>query len=210
MDRRSRVLTAALALGLVATACGQSTYEYPRDAAEGVYFKVPREWTVFDETEDELDGRLPGSTNAIPVRVWVIDAHDDADPANAEAFDGDTPVGGATIYALGIGISEALSISELRSVGFDFDPANPQSGLEDTWEVVVDQQLLTDDGVPGAAVIFNHRDSVDDPWLTQGRVVYFDAVGGRAYLLDVYCSAECFDRNYDDIFAVLDSWRIDK
>jgi hypothetical protein len=29
------------------------------------------------------------------------------------------------------------------------------------------------------------------------------------YLLDIYCSAACFEQHRDDIFDVLDSWRID-
>lgn len=207
---RRRILAAALALGLVASACGRSEFQYPQDSAEGVYFKVPRSWTVFDETDEANEGRPPGASNAIELRSWFIDSSPTPDLDHTTVQDGDAPVGAATIFGLGVSLAEQLSLSSVRGLGLPFDPVYPQTGLETTWEVVLDQQLRSADGIPGAVAIFNHRDTVDDPWITQGRVVFLDTIGQRAYLLDIYCSSECFERNYDDIFTVLDSWRIDK
>ncbi|MGE3590306.1 MAG: hypothetical protein AB7L17_21475, partial [Ilumatobacteraceae bacterium] len=198
-----------VALSVLVTACGEPEFEYPHDAAEGVYFKVPREWTVFDQTAEFLEGRVDGQATSTPLRLWTIDSNRPADADNAAAFDGDRPVGTAQIIEVVPSLSERLSIADLRSIGFEFDPVNPATGLEDTWEVVLDQPLRTKDGISGAVAMFNHRATSDDEWLSQAREVFLDPTRQRVYILDLYCSAACFEANQDEIFDVLDSWRID-
>lgn len=214
MLRSARALALVAALGATSLAgCGDPEYQYPHDDAEGVYFKVPRDWTVFDRTDEFYDGRIDAGAYAQPVRVWTLDAGDDPSPDAIDTLDGDSPVGTAQILALVPSLGESMSVSYLRSIGFDFDPVNPPADVQDTWEVAVDQPLRTDDGLSGAVAVFNHRDSVDDPWLTQARLVFVDPTSPkgqpRAYALDIYCSAECFETHRDEIFSVLDSWRID-
>ena len=207
--RRVGLVAALTAMTVLAVACGEPEFEYPHDAEEGVYFKVPRSWTVFDQTEEYFEGRVEGGATARPLRFWTLDANHPADAENAAADDGDKPVGTAQIIQVTSGLSEALSISSVRSVGFEFDPVSPATGLEDTWEVVVDQPMRTDDGISGAVAVFNHRDDVNDDWLSQAREVFVDPTRQRVYILDIYCTAECFDLNRDEIFDILDSWRID-
>jgi hypothetical protein len=57
--------------------------------------------------------------------------------------------------------------------------------------------------------VWNYRKTTDDKWLSQAREVFVDPASNRVYLLDIYCSAACFEQHRDDIFDVLDSWRID-
>lgn len=214
MIRSALALALVTALGAASLAgCGDPAYQYPHDDAEGVYFKVPNDWTVFDRTDEFFDGRIDAGTYAQPVRVWTLDASDDPAPDAPDTIDGDSPVGTAQILALAPSLGEQISVSYLRGLGFEFDPVNPPVDLQDTWEVALDQPLRTDDGLSGSVAVFNHRDSVDDPWLSQARLVFIDPTSPkgqpRAYALDIYCSAECFDAHRDEIFSVLDSWRID-
>lgn len=214
MDRRrwGRRLSAGAALAvttIAAVGCGEPEFQYPHDEVEGVYFKVPSAWTVFDQTDDYFDGRIEATGTAQPVRVWTLDASDDADADHASVRDGDVPVGRAQIVELTSSASELVSISAVRSLGFDFDPVSPATGLDEVWEVALDQPLRTADGISGAVAIFNFRAEADDEWLTQAREVFLDPTRQRLYLLDIYCSAACFDEHRDDIFDVLDSWRID-
>jgi hypothetical protein len=199
----------ALALAAVATACGDPEYQYPHDGAEGVYFKVPSEWTVFDETKTSQEGRVEGGSSVTPVRVWAIDAHDPAAVTNITVRDGDHPVGMVRIFATTERLGQAVSIAAIRSDGFEFDPVSPPADLDGTWEVVIDQALRTEDGVSGAVAVFNHRETPDDPWQSQAREVYVDPSRQRIYMLDIYCNSTCFEANWDDIFDVLDSWRIE-
>lgn len=201
------VLSAAVALGIAA--CGEPEYQYPHDATEGVYFKVPSSWTVFDETDSFYEGRVEGGSTAQPVRVWVLDSNEPAAPDNIDDANGDLPVGIAQIIAVSPSLSENISISSVRSLGFEFDPVAPATGLEDTWEVVLDQPMRTEDGISGAVAVFSYRDTADDPWLSQARGVFFDPTRQRVYLLDLFCGAACFEQYRDDIYAIIDSWRID-
>jgi hypothetical protein len=212
LARRLRKFAVAVTIGALATAvtaCGESEFEYPHDAAEGVYFKVPRTWTVFDETEEYFEGRVDANATSTPIRLWTLDAHQPANAENAGMLDADKPVGVAQIIAVIPRLGQSISISDVRSIGFEFDPVAPATGLEDIWEVAVDQALRTDDGVSGAVTVFNHRSTVDDPWLSQAREVFLDPTRQRVYILDIYCTAVCFDAHRDAIFDILDSWRID-
>lgn len=204
-----RSMAAIAGAALLFTACGSPEFQYPHDAAEGVYFKVPSSWTVTDTTEGFYEDRVPGGSTAQPLRVWAIDSNEPADVANIDLGDGDKPVGTAQIIALSAGLSENVSISSVRSVGLEFDPVNPATGLESTWEVVTDQPLRTDDGISGSVAVWNHRDTTADEWLSQAREVFVDPTRQRVYILDLYCTAKCFDTYRDDIFDVLGSWRID-
>jgi hypothetical protein len=199
----------ALAVSIVATGCGDPEYQYPHDGAEGVYFKVPSDWTVFDRTEATQEGRVEGGSAVTPIRVWMIDAHDPATIDNIAVENGDKPVGVVRILATSRRLGQAVSVADARSDGFEFDPVSPPADLTDTWEVVLDQALRSDEGVSGAVVVFNHRESAGDAWRSHAREVFVDSSGQRVYLLDIYCSASCFEENWDDIFEVLDSWRID-
>jgi hypothetical protein len=198
-----------LCAGLVLASCGEPEFQYPHDAQEGVYFKVPASWHVSDETASFYEGREAGASQAQPVRIWFVDAAPEADPAHLDNPAGDTPVGFVQILAVSPSLAENVSISSVRASGFEFDPVSPPAEFEDLWEVTIDQPLRTDDGISGAVAIFNHRDTADDPWLTESRLVFVDPTRQRVYLFDMFCSAACFEQNYDDIFAAIDSWRID-
>jgi hypothetical protein len=205
----ARLAGPLLCAGLLLASCGDPEFQYPHDAAEGVYFKVPADWDVSDETEAFYDGRVDGASTAQPVRVWVVDADPDPDPAHLDDPARDLPVGIAQIIAVSPSLAEAVSIASVRASGFDFDPVSPPADFEDLWEVTIDQPLRTADGISGSVAIFNHRDSVDDPWLTQSRITFVDPTRQRVYIFDMYCNATCFEQYYDDIFDVIDSWRID-
>jgi hypothetical protein len=207
--RRVGLVAALTAMTVLAVACGEPEFEYPNDSVEGVYFKVPRSWTVFDQTDEYFEGRVGAATGAEPVRLWFLDSNDPATIDNVAVLDGDQPVGRAQILQVSSSISEGVSISTARAAGFEFDPASPPADLEDTWEVALDAPMRTEDGISGAVAIFNHRETVSDEWLTQGREVFVDPTRQRVYILDIYCTAECFDLNRDEIFDILDSWRID-
>ena len=193
------------AAAVLAAGCGDPDYRYASDSKEGVSFRVPYSWSIFDRTDEEFSGRLDGGATARALRIWVIDSNEDADPGNPEVFDGDVPVGNAQIIATASGLSDNLSISAVRSVGLEFDPVNPATGLEDTWEVVLDQPMRSEGGVSGSIAVWNYRATTSDNWLSRAREVFVDPASTRVYILDLYFSAACFEQHRDDIYDVLDS-----
>ncbi len=66
--RLGRSLTAAFAAAIVTTlvACGSPSYEYVRNTEARTAFKVPIDWTVFDEATFRASPRVLPSTPRIP------------------------------------------------------------------------------------------------------------------------------------------------
>jgi hypothetical protein len=207
--RRGRVFMAAIATAVLVAACGDPQYRSARNDVEKVYVRVPHSWTVFDRTDEFYDEEQTANSAVQPIQVWVIDSAEAADPRNVEEVDRDTPVGTAQVFEIVTqDLAENVSIASVRSLGFDFDPAAPPEDQADNWRVTVNQPLQTERGISGSVIMFDRRDSPDDPWISQARGVFVDPAGERLYLLDLFCTKECFDEHYDQIFDVLDSWRI--
>jgi len=207
--RKTAAMAVLSALAGLLGACGSPDYRYAHDSVEKVYFRVPYAWSIIDQTEEFFKDRPAGASNAKPVRVWTIDSHQPPDPKNVDNVDSDMPVGQAQLISVSQGLGEAVSVSSVRASGFKFDPVAPATGLEDTWEVITDQPMRTKGGISGSIAVFNYRENATDPWLTQAREVFVDAARKRVYILDVFCTAKCYQQYERDIFDILDSWRID-
>ncbi len=201
-----------VALGVVAAvlaACGDPQYRYARNDTEKVYVRVPYSWSVFDRTDVFYDEDQLTNSAVQPVQVWVLDGSADADPRHVEDSERDEPVGTAQVFAIrSQELAESVSIASMRSFGFDFDPAAPPEDEAENWRLNVSQPMQTERGISGSIIMFDRRETADDPWVSQARGVFVDPAGERLYLLDLFCTEECFEQHYDEIFDVLDSWRI--
>lgn len=207
--RRGRGIVVVGAVAVLLAACGDPQYRYARNDTEKVYFRVPYSWTVFDRTEEFYDDEQIASSAVQPIQVWVIDGAAEADPRHVEDSERDDPVGTAQVFAIrSQDLAESVSISSMRSFGFDFDPGSPPDDQAENWRVDVSQPMQTERGISGSIVMFDRRASAEEPWVSQARGVFVDPAGERLYLLDLFCTEECFEQHYDEIFDVLDSWRI--
>ena len=206
---RGRVFTAVIAATVLVAACGDPQYRYARNDAEKVYVRVPYTWTVFDRTDEFYDEEQTANSAVQPIQVWVLDAAEQADPRHVEDSERDDPVGTAQVFSIrSQELAESVSIASMRSFGFDFDPASPPEDQASNWRLNVSQPLQTERGISGSVIMFDRRETPDDPWVSQARGVFVDPAGERLYLLDLFCTEECFEQHYEEIFDVLDSWRI--
>lgn len=202
--RRAALLVVAAALA----ACGGSGYEYVANRQEGVFFKVPDDWRVFDTDElyeaDDAAGRWARGFDAAPV----------PDPQRVFLVASDAPRGLAEVRTLSQPERQQVSLRWLRSVGFGTDadgtPVDPLVLAQqnpDGLEILRYEELVLDDGrglrlrVEGAS-----SDGVD---VVIDQTVLVDHATSKQYLFTVGCTEACWDAHGGEIEEVIDSWTLD-
>jgi hypothetical protein len=203
----------ALALG----ACGGAKFEYVSNSSEQLYFKVPKSWELYRFTEADIEGRMEGLPETFQ-QLWRVgfDAADQPDPANVAQLDAippstlEQPVGQARVYSVNSASArDGLSLAAARELAVGFDPLNAPDNLSNLVEIVEFEGLDDRNGVQGSRVVFNVRNSVDDPWQTMDVTTMYDVGRSRLYMFTVACSASCFEQNQSSIFDVTTSWKVE-
>jgi hypothetical protein len=207
----------AVAGAVVLGACGGAKYEYVSNSSEQLYFKVPRGWELYRFTDSDTEGRLVGLPESFE-QVWRVgfDAADEPDPSNVAQLDAvppdtlEQPVGQARVFAVNSAAArDGLSLAAARELALGFDPLNAPDDLSNLVEVVDFLSLDERNGVQGSRVVFNVRNSVDDPWQTMDVTTMYDVTKARLYMFTVACSASCFEQNQNSIFDVTTSWKVE-
>lgn len=215
-----------LAIGSsILVACGSPSYEYVRNTEARTAFKVPIEWTVFDEAALQGDPAGPPTSTPDPVE-WLIglDAH--PSPAvehvmSQAGYDSDYPQGVAAVLRLTAQQRDGINYGALRNLIVPIDTIQDQVGREAVQILAYDDRIEKDgfrglhfeaqiwasalEGDPaagGGKVLF------DDRFVQISQTAYMDPASDRVYVLAVLCSAECYSRNRGDIESVIESWAV--
>jgi hypothetical protein len=226
MNHRLTALALTVAAATSAlSACGSPDYEYVRNTEARTAFKVPIEWTVFDEAT--LQGEQAGPPVDTPDPVeWLIGL--DADPAptvehvlTQGGYFSDYPQGIAAVLQLTAEQRDGINYGALRNLILPIDQIQDQVGREavqvlayddriekdgfrglhmeaQIWASALEGDVTTD----GGAVLF------DDRFVQISQTAYMDPASDKVYVLAVLCSAECYGRNRGDIESVIDSWAV--
>ncbi len=197
-------------------ACGQGKTKVVSDAAEKTFFQVPRSWTSFPIPTGVAD-RLPSKFGEDVTPVWdvVFDSSPDPDVQRAGDLDKldvsalDHPVGRAVIYQVAGSFLQQLSLSSARESVIGADPLFIGDDVKDLWEIV-DYQPASSNRLEGSRVVFNFRQSVNEPWQTYDVTTLFDQSSSRMYVLRVACSSKCFELNKNRIFDITKSWTVNQ
>lgn len=225
---RPRPVPVSLLLSVVLltlVGCGSPSYEYVRNTEAKTAFKVPIEWTVFDEAT------LQGETEGPPVNTpdpveWLIGLDADPSPAvenvmNRAAYFSDYPQGIAVVLRLTPEQRDSISYGALRNLILPIDQIQDQVGREAVQVLAYDDRVEKDgfrglhfeaqiwasalegDAAAGGSTVF-----FDDRFVHVSQTAYLDPASDKVYVLAVLCSAECFGRNRGDIESVIDSWAV--
>ena len=233
MKRRRFVLASVLAVAVgsaTLAACGEPEYEYVRNRQARTAFKIPHGWTVFDEAA--MQGGDPEETQAsTPDPIdWLVGLDGDPSPARehvlsvADGYDTAYPHGIAAVYRLSTLARERVSLSALRNILIPIDTIG-QEGSEAISIIAYDDRLDVDGyrglhleaqvsisaleaalGLGGASG--DASSLANDEYLHINQTAYMDPSADKVYILAVLCSAECYERNRDDIETVVDSWAV--
>jgi hypothetical protein len=136
-----------------------SPYTYVENTEDNMFFKVPKEWRLFDEDEifaDNITSLSPQQEAATRRANWLIgfDAH--PRPSIRHLL-GNTkfPTGFARVSPLPDEARDVFSFAALRNVIFPIDDTLSQD--PQAVEILEIQDLVLKDGFRGSRIIFNIR-----------------------------------------------------
>ncbi|HJR97201.1 MAG TPA: hypothetical protein VJ979_04775 [Actinomycetota bacterium] len=226
MRRRPFLGAGLVVASAIVAACGSPSYEYVRNTEARTAFKVPIDWTVFDEAA--LQGEPAGPPVSTPDPVeWLIglDAH--PSPAvehvlSEGAFDSDYPQGIAAVLRLTAQQRDGINYGALRNLIVPIDSIQDQVGREAVQLLAYDDRIEKDgfrglhfeaqiwaSALTGEASADNGSSVLlDDRFVQISQTAYMDPASDKVYVLAVLCSAECYGRNRGDIESVIESWAV--
>ena len=195
------------ALVLIASGCSGSGFQYVSSAETKTMFKVPQEWTLYDE-DDVFDFRPPDVSPqqeaANRASQWVM-AFDGAEPPSLEhlfAESSQEPAGYAKVRVLSDKERDTYSLRSLRNEEFDVD----RLARTERAELVSDDDVTLGNGVAGSRIVFNVRQG--DRFVTVNQTALIDSQTRVLYLFLIGCDADCYSSNEEVISEVVRSWTI--
>jgi hypothetical protein len=209
-------------------ACGPPSHQYVRNTEQRTAFKLPRAWTLFDESELLGDTGGEPSAGSPDPREWLVGF--DADPAPAVGHvigaDGtmatDYPMGIAGVFRLSTQQRDQINLGALRNVVIPIDSISEEVGQHAVRLLEYDDHVVRD-GYRGVRVEFQVLESaaaeaagvpvegtalLDDTYVHVSQTAYFDESTERVYVFAVMCSTECYGRNRGDIDTAVESWTV--
>ena len=211
MKIRSSVLVAMGSLLLV-TACSRGDFAYVEQRDEGVYFKIPNEWSVFETREyrangPSLDEFIENGVTPAP-GSWqvVIDAGPEPTASNVQSLVNSFPVAVAEVAPLTEATRDVVSTAFLRSSYLGWDPVSPPEQFQ-SLVLELDRDIVQD-GLRGN----RHRFALE---VAQGTrtvvdtIVLTDAENSKIYRFSVFCEEACFRANSDLIYEIISSFTVE-
>ena len=200
-------LAAWLILAVVVLAgCAGSGYQYVKSSSSNAYFKVPKEWKVFDKDQilGAADEQLSQTESSNLRFVSIFDG--DPNPSlEHELTTAKHPFGLVRVRELTLEERDTFSLSTLRNEVVRIDDIL-ENELGDVELVEQPKTIVKRKGLAGARLVYTVKGpegsfTVDQTGLVDPgtHVVYFFIVG---------CESTCFSENRRQISEVADSWTI--
>lgn len=202
-----RTAAGAVAAGaLLLSACAGSDFQYVKNSSEGAYFKVPKDWTVYDKDDIvAASGNRLSPSQEDTLRFMVAF---DADPDPSLEHDLQTatrPFGLARVRELAPDERQQFSLIALRNEIVPID----QILEEETGEIELLQEpkdIATADGFAGTRLVY--RVTTDDGSFTVDQTGLTDAQTRRVFFFIIGCESKCYDQHKRTITEIADSWTV--
>lgn len=222
------LIAAAAACCVLLTACGQPEYRYVRNTEARTAFKVPHEWSVFDESQVQ-SGEGQASTPD-PVQ-WLVGLDADPAPSTGHILSAQDdlatayPQGIAAVISLNAQQRDQVNMGTLRNLVLPVDSLQEQVGAEAVTLLAYDDRIVKDGfrGMhmevqvassalaslnAGGATSTEEPSFLSDRYVQMSQTAYYDPNTDRVYFLAVLCDANCYSRNRGDIETVVNSWAV--
>jgi hypothetical protein len=223
-----RTLMAVAATLALLASCGQPEYRYVRNTEARTAFKVPHEWTVFDESEVQTGAGQASTPD--PVQ-WLVGLDADPQPATDHILSAqddlatDYPQGIAAVIALNAQQRDQVNMGTLRNLVLPVDSLQEQVGAEAVTLLSYDDRIVKDGfrGMhmevqvaasalktlnAGGTATSEDPSFLSDSYIQMTETAYFDPNTDKVYFLAVLCDADCYSRNRGDIETVINSWAV--
>lgn len=192
--------------GVALAGCAGSDYQYVKSSSNNAYFKVPKEWKIFDK--DQILGASEeqlSQTESSNLRFVTIFDGDPNPSLEHELTTAKHPFGLVRVRELTLEERDTFSLSTLRNEVVRIDDIL-ENKLGDVELVEEPESILKQKGLAGARLVYTVKGpegsfTVDQTGLVDPgtHVVYFFIVG---------CETTCFSENRRRISEVADSWTI--
>lgn len=210
LSHRRTAFVLALSSLAILVSCGPSSSRYLADTEEQIYLKVPRDWTEVDIADTDPD-RIEDLTSQVTL-VWRVAATPDGAPSLA-TVDANEPLALSAVYELSGQLNQQMSASlaRLAASPVGFDPVLPSDETQGDLVEVISYRPLDFPGINGSRIVFRARAEASEDW----SAVYdlsaaYDSQKFRLYVLQVGCSARCYELNESAITSVANSWLVKK
>lgn len=207
-SRQARLATCSLAAAaaVLLGACGGSEYRYVKSSSNGAYFKVPKDWKVYDkETIVEASGSNLSENQFDALRFMVAF---DADPKPSLEHDLQTakrPFGLARVRQLSAQERLTFSLAALRNEIVPIDQIlNEETG--DIELLKEPEEIATSGGLAGTRLVY--RVVTEDGSFTVDQTGLVDAKTQLVYFFIIGCESDCYDQNKQKISEIADSWTV--
>ncbi len=207
-SRRSvRVLVLGALLVPLLAGCLASDFTYVKSSADRTYFKLPKEWKLYDEdailknsseelTQEEIAQARAGAWRA------AFDASPSPSVRRVSNIGGRYPAGQAIVRAIGFEEADQLSMSYLRNLVYPVDDS-----IEGGTAEVIAYEPTSEDGFRGIRMTVRVTGESGSS-ATFSQVAMVDAKTSKVYMLLVGCMSSCFQHYRSDINTIVNSWTV--
>lgn len=200
------VATVAVALAGGLAACGGSGYQYVKSSSDKAYFKLPKDWKIYDKSQIvAASGNRLSSRQAATVRFMV--AFDgDPDPSLEHHLETATrPFGLARVRELSDQERDEFSRLALRNEVVPIDQIVSQK-VGQVELLAEPRDITTADGVAGSRLVY--RVTTGDGSFTVDQTGLVDPKTQVVYFFIIGCESTCYEQNKRTISEIADSWTV--
>ncbi|HEX2090243.1 MAG TPA: hypothetical protein VHI54_10010 [Actinomycetota bacterium] len=199
----------ALLIGAVASiAACDSPYTYIENTEANTFFKVPKDWRLFDENDifsSNISSLSPQQEAATRRAIWLVAFDANPRPSVRNLLQSTRyPNGIARVSSLSDEARDVFSFQALRNLIFPIDETLGQD--PQAVEILQIQDLVMKEGFRGSRIIFNIRRG--ENFLTVNQTGLVDLDTRSLYLLVVGCEANCYVQNQKTIEEIVKSWTV--
>jgi hypothetical protein len=191
-------------LGLLLLGACSSPYTYVKNSESNTFFRVPRDWKLYDGR-----GLLPASNPIVsspqaPTERWQVVF--DANPRPTRKFFGSPrfPQGFAIIRPLTNEERDVISLASLRNLVFPIDQLLTQDPK--SVDILKSEDLVVRDGFRGSRIIFTINRGADFLAVNQTGLIDMDTK--KLYVFLVGCGVDCYIQNRETIDQIVGSWTV--
>ncbi len=215
--RAGRTLAAfGVVVATLAGACSGSGYQYVQNDEAHAYFRLPEQWTLFDEgqilSQSVLDLR-PLQRRRLLARTWMrgFDAGPQPSPLNVVDLNGPYPRGFARVQELTTEERSTITLSDLRGIAVGGqDPFEVVKEDEDGPVEILQARDVTFPGGFRGVRMEVAVDAEDDNVMVVDYTAALDAETRHLYLFVIGCDERCYFTNRGEIKKIADSWKIEE
>ena len=205
--RRVLARVGAVALvGAVAAGCAGSGYRYVKTSTANAYYKIPKNWELFDKQEVIAStGAQLSAEEENGLRYLAIF---DADPKPSLDHDlqtADHPFGVVRVRRLNIEERDTFNLAALRNEVIPVDEILDKN-LGNVEVVDGPQTITQSDGLRGTRIVYTVKGTQNSFTVDQTGLV--DPATNLVYFFIVGCTADCYSANRRTITEIADSWTV--